>query len=169
MIDSAPNSTSMCKAISSEPASSDGQSSGRVTRKNTPQRFCPRVRADSSREGSRLRSVAATGRKISGYFDRLITRIAPPSPSNCALNDTQVKLLTNAGTANGRHRITPHRRRPGKLLRSSSQASDRPITPQVIVTPTINARVLRSRPNTYGRHSKCSASAQPACQALSPT
>ena len=42
----------------------------------------------------------------------------------------------------------PHKRRPGKLLRSSSQASDRPITPQASVTPTISANVLRSRPNT---------------------
>ncbi|MCY1242104.1 hypothetical protein D9M72_550460 [compost metagenome] len=81
MIDKAPNSTSMCRAISNEPASSEGQSRGRVTRKNTPQRFCPSVRADSSRDGSRLRKVAATGRKINGYLDRLITRIAPPSPS----------------------------------------------------------------------------------------
>ncbi|MNP07450.1 hypothetical protein D3C76_994720 [compost metagenome] len=148
MIDSAPNSTSMCRAISSDPASSEGQSRGRVTRKNTPQRFCPRVRADSSSEGSRLRRVAATGKKISGYLDRLITKIAPPSPSKCALSDTQVKLLTNAGTANGKHRITPHKRRPGRLLRSSSQASDRPITPQASVTPIISARVLRNRPNT---------------------
>ena len=148
MIDSAPNSTSMCSAINSEPASSDGHSSGKVMRKNTPQRLSPSVRADSSREGSRLRSVAATGRNTSGYLDRLITRIAPPSPSNWALSDTQVKLLTNAGTANGRHRITPQMRRPGRLLRSSSQARDRPITPQVRVTPTISARVLRSSPNT---------------------
>ncbi|MNQ92243.1 hypothetical protein D3C85_1076620 [compost metagenome] len=169
MIDRAPNSTSMCSAIRSDPASSGGQSRGRVTRKNTPQRFWPRVRADSSREGSRLRRVAATGRKISGYFDRLITRIAPPSPSRWALRETQVKLLTKAGTANGRHRITPHSRRPARLLRSSNHASDRPITPHARVTPSINARVLRSRPNTYGRHNRCKASAQPACQALSPT
>ncbi|MNE47929.1 hypothetical protein D3C80_1423590 [compost metagenome] len=81
MIDSAPNSTSMCRAISKEPASSDGQSRGRVTLKNTPQRFCPSVRADSSSDGSRLRRVAATGRKISGYLESVITRIAPPSPS----------------------------------------------------------------------------------------
>ncbi|MNR05104.1 hypothetical protein D3C85_1211130 [compost metagenome] len=59
-----------------------------------------------------------------------------------------MKLLTNAGTANGRHRITPHRRRPGRLLRSSSHASDSPIMPQASVTPTISARVLRSKPNT---------------------
>ncbi|MNY45587.1 hypothetical protein D3C86_1807020 [compost metagenome] len=116
--------------------------------KNTPQRLCPSVRADSSSDGSRLRRVAATGRKISGYLESVITRIAPPSPSNWALKDTQVKLLTKAGTANGRHRITPHIRRPGKLLRSSNHASDRPITPQASVTPSISARVLRSRPNT---------------------
>ncbi|MNF76532.1 hypothetical protein D3C84_586480 [compost metagenome] len=138
----------MCNAISSEPASSDGHSSGRVILKNTPQRFCPSVRADSSSDGSRLRRVAATGRKISGYLDRVITRIAPPKPSKCALSETQVKLLTNAGTANGKHRITPHNRRPGRLLRSSSQASDKPITPQATVTPTISSRVLRSKPNT---------------------
>ena len=148
MIDSAPNSTSICRAISSEPASSEGQSSGRVMLKNTPQRFCPSVRADSSRAGSRLRRVAATGKKISGYLDRLITRIAPPRPSKLALSETQVKLLTNAGTANGRHRITPHRRRPARLLRSSSQARDRPTSAQVTVTPTISNRVLRIRPKT---------------------
>ena len=138
-------------------------------RKNTLQRLSPRVRADSSRDGSRLRRVAATGRNTRGYLDRVMTRMAPPRPSNWALRDTQVKLLTNAGTANGRHRITPHIRRPGRLLRSSSQARDRPITAQATVTPTINAKVLRSSPNTYGRHSRCTASAQPACQALRPT
>src|SRR5476651_724126 len=169
MIDSAPNSTSICSAINSAPASSDGHNSGKVMRKNTLQRFSPSVRADSSRDGSRLRRVAATGRNTSGYLDRVITRIAPPNPSKLALNETQVKLLTNAGTANGRQRITPQMRRPGKLLRSSSQASDRPITPQATVTPIISAKVLRSSPNTYGRHSKCTASAQPACQALRPT
>ncbi len=116
-----------------------------------------------------MRKVAATGRKISGYLDRVITRIAPPRPSKFALRETQVKLLTNAGTANGKHRTTPHTRRPGKLLRSSSQANDRPITPQATVTPTISARVLRNKPNTYGRQSKCTASAQPACQVFSPT
>ncbi|MNW00695.1 hypothetical protein D3C71_1962240 [compost metagenome] len=92
--------------------------------------------------------MAATGRNTSGYLDRVITRIAPPSPSKLALKETQVKLLTNAGTANGRHRITPHTRRPRKLLRSSSQASDRPMMAQATVTPIINSSVLRSRPNT---------------------
>jgi hypothetical protein len=95
-----------------------------------------------------LRSVAATGKNTNGYLDRLITRIAPPSPSKLALSDTQVKLLINAGTANGRHRITPQIRRPGRLLRSSNQARDSPITQQVTVTPAISARVLRSSPNT---------------------
>lgn len=169
MIDRAPNSTSICRAISRAPASSDGHNSGKVMRKNTPQRLSPRVRADSSRDGSRLRRVAATGKNTRGYLDRVITRIAPPRPSNWALSDTQVKLLTNAGTANGRHRITPQMRRPGRLLRSSSQARDRPITAQATVTPIISAKVLRSNPNTYGRHSRCTASAQPACQALRPT
>ena len=85
------------------------------------------------------------------------------------LSETQVKLLTNAGTANGRHRITPHSRRPGKLLRSSNQASDKPTTAQVTVTPTISSKVLRIRPKTKGRHNRWIACAHPACQALVPT
>ena len=74
--------------------------------------------------------------------------MAPPNPSKLELSDTQVKLLTNAGTANGRHKITPHRRRPGRLLRSSNHASDSPTSAQVTVTPTISSNVLRIRPNT---------------------
>ena len=72
-----------------------------------PQRLQPRVRADSSREVSRLRRVAATGRNTSGYFDSAMTKIAPPRPSKSELSDTQVKLLTNDGTAKGRHSTTP--------------------------------------------------------------
>ncbi|MNM90332.1 hypothetical protein D3C81_1025890 [compost metagenome] len=168
-IDRAPNSTSMCRAISRLPPMIDGHSSGRVMRQNTPQRVCPRVRADSSSEVSRLRRVAATGRNTSGYLDRLITRMAPPRPSKRGLSDTQVKPLTKAGTANGRHRITPHRRRPGRSLRSSSQARDTPRAMQARVTPAISIRVLRIRPQTKGRQSRCKASRQPASQVFKAT
>ncbi|MCY1442424.1 hypothetical protein D9M71_587900 [compost metagenome] len=136
---------------------------------NTPQRLQPRVRADSSSDVSRLRRVAATGRNTSGYLDRAMTMIAPPRPSKSELSDTQVKLLTNDGTANGRHSTTPHNRRPARLLRSSSQARARPTTMQVSVTPTISIRVLRISPQTKGRHSRCKASRQPASQALMAT
>ncbi|MNC32881.1 hypothetical protein D3C75_812550 [compost metagenome] len=98
-----------------------------------------------------------------------MTMIAPPRPSKSELSDTQVKLLTNDGTANGRHSTTPHNRRPARLLRSSSQASARPTTMQVSVTPTISIRVLRISPQTKGRHSRCKASRQPASQALMAT
>ncbi len=147
-IDSAPNSTSMCRAISRAPPSIDGHSKGRVTFRYTLQRLQPNVRADSSREVSKLRKVAATGRKISGYLDRAITRMAPPKPSKSELSETQVKLLTNDGTAKGRHSTTPHNLRPGRSLRSSSHASARPTTIQVSVTPTISSRVLRISPHT---------------------
>ncbi len=116
-----------------------------------------------------MRRVAATGRNTSGYLDSAITRIAPPSPSKRGLSETQVKPLTNAGTANGRHRITPHKRRPRRSLRSSSQARARPTTAQATVTPAISSRVFFIRPQTKGRHSRYNASRQPACQALRPT
>ncbi|MNO88812.1 hypothetical protein D3C76_802780 [compost metagenome] len=159
----------MCRAISSAPPSIDGHSKGRVTLLNTPQRLQPSVRADSSSEVSTLRKVAATGRKISGYLDRAMTRIAPPRPSKSELSDTQVKLLTNEGTANGRHSTTPHSRRPGRLLRSSSQARARPTTMHTSVTPNMSIRVLRIRPQTNGRQSRCRASRQPASQAFRAT
>ncbi|MNG19964.1 hypothetical protein D3C84_1041800 [compost metagenome] len=116
-----------------------------------------------------MRRVAATGRNTSGYLDRLITRMAPARPSKRGLKDTQVKPLTKAGTANGRQRITPHTRRPGRSLRSSSQASATPRAIQARVTPVISISVLRIRPQTNGRQSRCSASRQPASQVFRAT
>ncbi|MNY64717.1 hypothetical protein D3C86_2018690 [compost metagenome] len=97
---------------------------------------------------SRLRRVAATGKNTRGYLDKVMTRIAPPRPSSFGLRETQLKPLTNAGTAKGRHSTTPQILRPGKSLRSSSQASDRPMTAQHSVTAPISSKVLLKSPST---------------------
>ncbi len=80
MIDSAPNSTSICRAINNEPASNEGQSSGRVILKTRPGDSGPGCAPTLQVTGRDCARWPRTGRKISGYLDRLITRIAPPRP-----------------------------------------------------------------------------------------
>ncbi len=78
----------------------------------------------------------------------VMTRMAPPRPSYIGPSETQVKLLTKAGMANGRHSTTFQKRRAGRSLRSTHQARARPSRALSRVTPNISHRVLPSKRNT---------------------
>ncbi len=76
-ISEAPNSPMARAKASSVPARMPGQASGSVTRKNTPQRDCRKVRAAASNSGSTCASAVLAAFNTKGNATRVEASTAP--------------------------------------------------------------------------------------------
>jgi hypothetical protein len=122
-----------------------------VIRQNTRSREVPRLRATSSWPGSADRRLAATGRYTSGYTASDMTRTAPWNPCTQTNSDFQPKLTTKSGMASGTTNSTAQIRRPGRSVRSVSQAAPVPSTAQHAVTAAVSRTVFHSSSPVSGR------------------
>ena len=99
----------------------------------------------------------------------MVTSTAPPSPSRPGSRADHAKLLTKAGTASGATSATRQKPRPGRLVRSTSQAAPSPSTVASEPVSTTSDTVLRISSATRGRHRRSATSAGPDSSALATT
>src|SRR2546421_3693918 len=169
----APNSPSARAQQSTAPATSEGRTSGSVTRQNTVERLAPSVRAASSKRVSIERSPASTVITRNGMATKVSAMMAPAvvkgrwipkavasQPPTRPLRPKASSKATPPTTGGSTMGSTVNARkteRPGKASRANVQASGTPSTSAIAVAETDASNDRRNAASTSGELNCCQA------------
>ncbi len=174
-----PYSPSARAKARANPVSRAGRSAGRMTRSAIWTGRAPSVAAASSVSCARSRNTGSTVRTTNGMPTKTSATNTPsgvkatliPAAANGApiqpfgpYRVARVMPATEVGSANGRSSSASSRRRPGKRVRTTVQASNRPSGRSMAAARAAFTRLNRSAAAVRGSARVCSTAGRPCCQ-----